>query len=73
MTVTEQLGAFAVSATPPPGARARAVVAVLDTVGVMLAGSVEPVARIVQALASEEGGRPRCRVARLYRRNHPPH
>jgi len=58
-----RLARFAIHSTVPAAARDRARRAFVDTVGVMLAGSVEPVARIVQALASEEGGRPRCRVA----------
>ncbi|MFQ5521533.1 MAG: MmgE/PrpD family protein, partial [Candidatus Methylomirabilia bacterium] len=36
--------------------------AILDGVGVMLAGSAEPPARIVQRLAEAEGGAPLCTV-----------
>ncbi|MBI2554755.1 MAG: MmgE/PrpD family protein [Candidatus Rokubacteria bacterium] len=36
--------------------------AILDSVGVMLAGSVEPAALIVQRLAEAEGGAPLCTV-----------
>jgi 2-methylcitrate dehydratase PrpD len=56
MTVTEQLGAFAAAATPPAAARTRAAVAVLDTIGVMLAGVSEPASRIVQSVVAAEGG-----------------
>jgi len=57
-----RLARFAATATVPATARAAAARAFLDTAGVMLAGSVEPVARIVQALADEEGGHPCCRI-----------
>ena len=40
---------FVAGAQPPAAARARAAVALLDTVGVTLAGAVEPAARIVQS------------------------
>ncbi len=50
-----RLAGFTVSGSPPPAARARAAEAVLDTVGVMLAGAVEPAARIVQATLADEG------------------
>jgi 2-methylcitrate dehydratase PrpD len=56
MTVTQQLAAFAVGAVPPPEARARAAAAVLDTVGVILAGAGEPACRIVQRVVAAEGG-----------------
>jgi 2-methylcitrate dehydratase PrpD len=56
MTVTETLGAFAIGAAPPPEARARAATAVLDTVGVMLAGASEPASRIVQRMVATDGG-----------------
>jgi 2-methylcitrate dehydratase PrpD len=46
---------FVVNAAVPIGARARAAVAVKDTIGVMLAGSAEPAARIAQSLAAEDG------------------
>ena len=42
-------------------ARARAAIAFVDTIGVMLAGAAEPAARIAQALAADEG-RGECRV-----------
>ncbi len=43
----EAMAHFVVSAIPPTDARARATNAVLDTIGVTLAGSTEPVSRIV--------------------------
>lgn len=46
----------------PPAAIGRAKDAILDSLGVMLAGSVEPPARILQAMAAGEGGAPRCAV-----------
>jgi len=58
---TARLGAFVVSAAPPPAARARAAVALLDTIGVTLAGASEPAARIVQRVVASEGG-DACRV-----------
>lgn len=57
-----RLSEFVTSASVPPEAIGRARDAVLDTVGVILAGSVEPPARIVQAVAAEEGGAARCRI-----------
>ena len=41
-----KLSAFAVNAAPPAAARAAALHAVVDTIGVALAGSVEPAAEI---------------------------
>jgi 2-methylcitrate dehydratase PrpD len=52
------LADFIVSAAPPDTARAAAARAVLDTVGVALAGSVEPAAQIVQRVLAEEGRGP---------------
>jgi 2-methylcitrate dehydratase PrpD len=52
---------FIVGATVPGGARERAAIAFKDTIGVMLAGSREPAARIAQSLAVEEGTG-ECRV-----------
>jgi 2-methylcitrate dehydratase PrpD len=43
-----RLAEFIVTAAPPPEARARAATAVLDTIGVALAGAAEPASRIVQ-------------------------
>jgi 2-methylcitrate dehydratase PrpD len=56
MTAISRLGEFVVGARPPAEARARAAIAVLDTVGVTLAGASEPAARIVQAVVASEGG-----------------
>jgi len=53
---TARLGDFIRDAAPPPEARARAAVAVLDTVGVTLAGASEPASRIVQRVVAAEGG-----------------
>jgi len=51
------LGGFVTAATPPPDARARAARAVLDTIGVTLAGAGEPAPRIVrEALAADGAG-----------------
>ena len=50
-----------IAATPPPAARAAAARAVLDTVGVTLAGAAEPAARIVQRVVEQDGSGP-CRV-----------
>jgi 2-methylcitrate dehydratase PrpD len=48
-------------AEPPAAARAAAARALLDTVGVTLAGAAEPAARIVQRVVEQDGGGP-CRV-----------
>ncbi len=55
------LARFLVQAEPPPDARRAAARAVLDTVGVTLAGASEPVARVVQHAIAQEGSGP-CRV-----------
>ena len=49
-----------VAATPPPAARAAAARALLDTVGVTLAGAAEPAARIVQRMVGKDGGGACC-------------
>jgi 2-methylcitrate dehydratase PrpD len=46
---------FVANAVVTPAARDRAATALKDTCGVMLAGAVEPAARMVQAMAAEEG------------------
>jgi len=51
-----RLGEFVVHAEPPAEARARAACAVLDTIGVALAGASEPVGRIARDVV---GGDPR--------------
>ncbi|HXT70458.1 MAG TPA: MmgE/PrpD family protein [Vicinamibacterales bacterium] len=48
MTSLEQLARFVVDTTPSAEARANAQRAVIDTIGVALAGSAEPAARIVR-------------------------
>ena len=55
-------GEFVSSALVPPPARVAARDAVLDTVGVTLAGSVEPAARLVRDVACAEGGASRCGI-----------
>jgi 2-methylcitrate dehydratase PrpD len=46
------MAAFVSSAVPPDEARGRAAAAVIDTIGVALAGSIEPAAHIVQGTVS---------------------
>jgi 2-methylcitrate dehydratase PrpD len=53
---TTRLGDFIANAAPPSDARTRAAIAMLDTVGVTLAGSAEPCSRIVQSAVAAEGG-----------------
>ena len=55
-TALQAMAAFTVEAAPPAEARARAAAAVLDTVGVALAGAIEPAARVVQSILSADGG-----------------
>ncbi len=50
------LGSWVSAAVPPAEARRRAAGALLDTIGVTLAGASEPASRIVQAFVSAEGG-----------------
>jgi 2-methylcitrate dehydratase PrpD len=52
---TAQLAEFVARAVPPQEALDAAAAAVRDTVGVVLAGAIEPAARMVQALAGDEG------------------
>ena len=61
MSSVATLADFIVTAAPPPEARVAAARAVLDTVGVTLAGAAEPAARIVQRVV-EADGRGACRV-----------
>jgi 2-methylcitrate dehydratase PrpD len=63
------MAAFAAAAAPPAEGRARAAVAILDTVGVALAGSVEPASAIVQATLSSSGP---CAVWGTERRTNAP-
>lgn len=55
-------GEFVAAAVVPPEARDAARNAVLDTVGVTLAGSIEPGARLVREVARAEGGAARCGI-----------
>jgi len=52
---------FVIRASPPAAARAAAARAVLDTIGVTLAGAAEPAARSVQTVVAADGAG-RCRV-----------
>jgi 2-methylcitrate dehydratase PrpD len=56
---------FIVDARPPDSARQRAAAAVCDTIGVALAGVVEPAARIVRGVLDSQGD---CRVIGTPRR-----
>jgi 2-methylcitrate dehydratase PrpD len=63
MGATARLAEFVVKSRweeTPAAAIEQGKRAILDTTGVMLAGSVEPAARIVRGLAEAEGGAPRC-------------
>ena len=53
--MTLRLGEFVVRAAPPADARRRAAAAVLDTVGVALAGAAEPASRIARDVVAAEG------------------
>ena len=57
----ETIARFVVNTAISEGARQRASIAVIDTCGVMLAGAVEPAARIAQSMAAEDGVG-QCRV-----------
>jgi 2-methylcitrate dehydratase PrpD len=52
------LAQFAAAAAPPRAAGAVAARAVLDTIGVTLAGAIEPAARIVQRVVAADGSGP---------------
>jgi 2-methylcitrate dehydratase PrpD len=54
-TASARFGEFAIGVTPPAQTRVTAAAAFLDTVGVTLAGAVEPASRIVQAVVAAEG------------------
>ena len=65
MGATARLAEFVVKSRwedLPAAAIERAKDAILDTIGVTLAGSVAAPARIVRGLAEAEGGAPRCAV-----------
>jgi 2-methylcitrate dehydratase PrpD len=60
-SVVARLGNFVATGAPPEAGRRRAAAALLDTIGVTLAGAAEPASRIVQrVVASDDGGA--CRV-----------
>src|SRR6185436_20151659 len=61
-TAIDHFADFVAGALVPPEARVTACAAYLDTIGVMLAGAVEPAALAVQEAARAEGGEPRCRI-----------
>ena len=48
MSALAAMAAFIVDCDPPAEARARATAAVIDTIGVALAGTAEPASRIVR-------------------------
>jgi 2-methylcitrate dehydratase PrpD len=54
-SATTKLGEFVAGAPAPAEARHAAAAAVLDTIGVALAGAAEPAARIVHATVAEAG------------------
>jgi 2-methylcitrate dehydratase PrpD len=62
VTAAQRFADFVVGGEVPGDARAVAASAVLDTVGVTLAGASEPASIAVQHLAAEEGGAARCRI-----------
>ena len=62
MTAASRLAAFAVTSDIPDEARAVARAALQDTVGVILAGAVEPAARITQRVARVDGGPGPCHI-----------
>ena len=65
MTATARIAEFVAKTRLedcPPEALAQVRRATLDTLGVMLAGAAEPVARIVREVARAEGGIPLCTV-----------
>jgi 2-methylcitrate dehydratase PrpD len=56
VTATGRIAAFIAGATVPAEARQRASVALLDTIGVTLAGASEPASRSVQEVVASDGG-----------------
>jgi 2-methylcitrate dehydratase PrpD len=65
MTATARVAEFVVSTTldrVPDAARVQVRRAALDSIGVMLAGASEPIARITRTVARLEGGIPLCTV-----------
>ncbi len=60
-TLTARMSEFVSAGTPPTRARERASIAVLDTLGVILAGAPEAAAKIVRAAAAADSHGP-CRI-----------
>jgi len=56
LRAAQRFGEFIASGVPPAAARARAAAAVLDTIGVALAGASEPAAQIVRKTIAADGG-----------------
>src|SRR2546430_12328587 len=54
------LSKFIAEGRPPAAGRACAAAALLDTLGVTLAGAIEPAARSVQGVVAADGGGPCC-------------
>jgi 2-methylcitrate dehydratase PrpD len=50
ITPLDRIAAFVADSTPPADARARAAAAVMDTIGVAIAGSIEPAAQIAREI-----------------------
>lgn len=71
MNVTALLAEFVTKSSPedyPEAAAEAARRAILDCLGVMIAGSIEPAARILQHVAQGEGGAPLCTIVGTGRR-----
>jgi 2-methylcitrate dehydratase PrpD len=71
MNATALLAEFVTKSSPedyPEAAAEAARRAILDCLGVMIAGSIEPAARILQHLAQGEGGAPLCTIVGTGRR-----
>ena len=62
ITAIDRFADFVIGAQIPDAARSVAATAYFDTIGVMLAGTLEPCARAVRDAARAEGGEPRCRI-----------
>jgi len=71
MNATALLAEFVTKSSPedyPEAAAEAARRAILDCLGVMIAGSIEPAARILQHVAQGEGGAPLCTIVGTGRR-----
>ena len=66
ISILTRFGEFVANAAVPQAARVAARDAVLDTVGVALAGAAEPAAVRVRDVVSAEGGTSRCSVPVSY-------